>query len=370
MKTILFFDNTAWGLYNFRSTVIKHYIEKGYKIIVGTPLDEIYFSKFKKLGCTTFPINLDSRGINPMSDIRLLYQYYKLIKRIRPNLLISYTIKPNIYEGLAASLLKIPYIPIVPGAGTAFQKQNFVTKIVETLYKNAFKKAIKVFFLNEEDYTLFINRKLVNTAAAHRLNGEGINLSDFKIIKKEEATPFTFILVARLLKSKGIIFYHDAAKIIKEKYPNTNFLLLGMLAQNNSDAIEQQQLDKWNEEGVISYLGATSDVMSFLKKTDCLVLPSYYREGIPRSLMEGAAVGLPLITTNHIGCREVVQDNYNGFLCKTKDVDSLAQQMEKMILMTPEERRTMGLNGRKLVEKKFDINLIIQEYDNVINNIQ
>ena len=369
MKKILFLDNTAWGLYNFRETLLRHYITNGYQVSVCVPYDQVYFEKFTVLGCTTIPIKLESRGNNPLPDLKLLYQYLKIMRKIKPDLLISYTIKPNIYGGLAASLLRIPYLPIVPGAGTVFQEISFVTHIVEFLYKKAFRKAQKVFFLNEDDLSLFLRRNLVPKSSAHRLYGEGIDLTSFSLSQNKEHPNFTFILVARLLKAKGIIYYHDAAKIVKNKFPNTRFLLLGMMADDNSDAITKDQLDQWNEEGVVSYLGATSDVASFLRQSDCLVLPSYYREGIPRSLMEGAAMGMPLITTDHVGCREVVEDSVNGLLCKICDVQDLAEKMEMMILLPFEKRLEMGRRGRDLMEKRFDINLIIDQYDKVVNDI-
>ena len=372
MKRILFSDNTAWGLYNFRRAVILHFIEKGFEVHVCVPYDPIYSMKLEGLGCKVHPIRMDAKGINPLKDVLVIWKYYRLMRKTRPNLSITYTIKPNLYGGLAASLSGIHYLAIVPGAGTVFTKQSFVTRIVKCLYKIGFKRASHVWFLNKDDAALFQRERLVSPENAGLLDGEGIDLLQFPLKEKPMQDSgdkdFIFLMTSRLIREKGVCIYAEAAGLVKRKYKKVRFQLLGMLDNPPmKNSITEKELGNWQKEGIMEYLGATSDVSSILRGVDVLVLPSYYREGIPRSLMEGAATGLPLITTDQTGCREMVIEGYNGFLCKPRDAESLAMAMERMINLPAEERHKMGINGRHLVEERFDIRNVINCYEEVVN---
>lgn len=364
---LIFSGNTAWGMYNFRRKVLSTCISKGHKVYVIIPPDNFYEKQIKSLGCEIFTIQIEGKGTNPIKDFILFYEYKKIFKRIKPDACFFYTIKPNIYGGLAARTLNIPYIPITTGLGYTFLNNNLVSKIARFLYKIAFKKAHQVWFLNNEDSQAFISHNIIEKEKAYILKGEGIDINDFEI--HNENNKISFLLVARMLWDKGVGEFVEASKILKPQYPNVQFQLLGFLGVNNPSAVSKEQMDKWEKEGYIQYLGSTQDVRPFIYKASCIVLPSKYREGIPFSLMEGAAAGKPLIATNTIGCKDVVTDSYNGYLCTIGDAKSLADAMKKIINMSPEERQQMGLKGRMKMNKEFSIKLIIKDYESAIDQI-
>lgn len=364
---LLFSDNTAWGLFNFRRAIIRHFVEQGCRVSVCAPYHEDYFRKFRHMGCEPHAIDIDCHGVNPLKDATLLMNYLRLMRRLKPDVSFTYTIKPNLYAGIAAQCLHIPYIALVPGAGQAFIRHTPVTTVVRTLYKVAFRHARQVWFLNSDDAELFRRERLVAKDRIRKMDGEGIDLTAFPLIKEAHTQrPFTFIFIGRLLMEKGIGYFVEAARYVKQEYPEVRFRILGMTDSTNKNAVTLEQITTWQNEGIVEYLGAAADVRPYLSEADCLVLPSYYREGIPRSLMEGAAMGLPLITTDNTGCREVVRDGVNGFLCKARDAVSLADAMKRMIGLSAEERQQMGLRGRRLMEERFDIRLIIKRYDEAV----
>lgn len=374
MKCILFSDNTAWGLYNFRRAVMLHFIKHGYDVSVCVPYDPVYTGKLEAMGCKVHPIQMETKGINPLKDFRVIWSYYKVMRKVRPLLSITYTIKPNVYGGMVARWLGIRYLAIVPGAGTVFMKRSLVTWIVKILYVIGFRKASHVWFLNQDDANLFRREGMVPFSKIGILDGEGIDLSLFPLKVFDdcgrEGKELIFLMTGRLLREKGVFVYAEAARLLKKKYKKVRFQLLGMLdSVYTKESITREDVEEWQKEGIVDYLGTTSDVSSVLQKADILVLPSFYREGIPRSLMEGAATGLPIVTTDHTGCREMVMEGYNGFLCKICDVESLAGAMERMINLSVEERCQMGLNGRLLVEKRFDVKKVIHRYDQTVNEI-
>lgn len=366
---IAFSGNNAWGMYNFRGKLLRHFVERGFKVTVLAPYDDVYTKKLQELGCEVLDMPMDPKGVNPFVDALLLYRYYKVFKKLNPDISVTYTIKPNIYGGIAARLLKIPYLPITTGLGYVFINDDVVAKIVKKLYGLAFKKAEKVWFLNDEDIEDFRRENIVDDDKIQLLPGEGIDLSRFKLSKRLESTSFTFILVARMLVDKGVCEFVEAARVMKKKYPKLSFKLLGAVWKDNPAAISEAQLRKWEEEGVVEYLGVVSDVIPTLLESDCVVLPSAYREGVPFSLMEGAALGLPLIASDIAGCRDVVIDGYNGFLCKKKDVPSLVEAMEKIVDLTPEECKQFGAKGRKIIEERFELGYIIKQYDAAFTDI-
>lgn len=361
--------NTAWGMYNFRGKLLRHMVEQGYRVSVLAPYDNVYSPKLAELGCEVCDMPMNPKGVNPVSDAYLLYRYYRMLKRLKPDISITYTIKPNIYGSLAARWLKIPYLPITTGLGYVFIQRTFITTIVKWLYKWAFKRARQVWFLNNDDIETFRNEDIVSNEMIHQLPGEGIDLNRFKLQHKARASePFVFLLIGRMLMDKGVREYVAAARILKKKYPNVVFRLLGAVWEGNPAAITLNQLREWELEGVVEYKSEVPDVVPYLEQASCVVLPSY-REGVPFTLMEGAAVGLPLVATDVPGCREVVLDGYNGFLCPDKNPELLADAMERMLNLPPEERERMGHNGRKLMEEKFNLELIIEQYDKAIESI-
>ncbi|MBO5722593.1 MAG: glycosyltransferase family 4 protein [Lentisphaeria bacterium] len=369
-KKILFIGNTAWSMYNFRREVFSAFLQKDYQVAVCAPYDKVFSEKLKDLGCDFYDIKLAAKGVNPVEDILLTFRFIMLFLRVKPDFIFCYTIKPNIYGSIAAFLTRIPSIAITTGLGYTFLSKNLISWISKKLYKFAFLFPRKVWFLNRDDQDIFLSEKLVTVHKAEILNSEGINLDDFKPLENASANTgcVSFLLMARLLWDKGVGEFVEAAKILKNKYPATRFSLLGFLGSNNPSAIPEEKLQEWVDNNYVEYLGTTEDVRSYIAKSDCVVLPSYYREGIPRSLMEGAAMGKILITTDSVGCKDTVDDQVSGFLCKVRDVESLTACMEKVILMSPEERSGMGLAGRKKMAREFDMKYIINRYMDVLDS--
>ena len=364
MTKILISINTSWNLYNFRAGLIRALVEAGYEVVVAAPPDD-YSARVKKLDCRYVPLPMTNKGTNPASDLWLLLRYWLLLRKERPNAYFGYTIKPNIYGSIAAHRLGIPVINNIAGLGAVFMKDTLLTKLVKHLYKLALSKSNTVFFQNEDDRLMFVEAGLVPASITDRLPGSGVDLVKFAYQTPLEKVGLehkvSFILIARMLFDKGIDEYVNAARLIKARYPQAEFNLLGFLDVQNPAAISRSQMNQWVSEGVINYLGTTDDVRPYINSTDCVVLPSY-REGVPRSLLEAAAIGRPIITTNAVGCKEVVDDGVNGFLCRPRDAANLANKLEQMLLLSVAQRTAMGLRGREKIEREFDERAVIGKY--------
>ena len=376
-KTIAIVINTSWNIFNFRLTLMKSLREKGYRVVAIAPRDK-YSEKIEQEGFEYHNINMNNKGTNPVEDTRLVYAFYKLYKEIEPDVILQYTIKPNIYGSIAAGMLGIPVISTITGLGTVFLKDSFSSKVAKFLYKVALKVPKKVFYQNAHDRELFIESNLVKEEKTDLLHGSGIDTERFKPseTKKEKKETLQFLFIARLVKDKGIVEYVRAAEIVQNSdhqslitnHPKIEFCILGPFYPGNPTAISEDQMKIWEEEGAVKYLGESDDVMSVINEADCIVLPSY-REGLSRVLLEAASMAKPIITTDVPGCREVVDDGVNGYLCEVKDVDSLAMQMEKMLLLSDDERREMGRKGREKVLNEFDGELVIRKYLDTIDEL-
>ncbi|MEM5947456.1 glycosyltransferase family 4 protein [Spirochaetia bacterium 38H-sp] len=368
MKTIAFSGNTAWSMYNFRIEVMRAFKAQGYRVIVVAPYD-IYIDKLKK-EFEVYSVTMDNDGTNPFVEIRTLFDYYKLYKKIRPDFIFHYTIKPNIYGSVAAHLLKIPSLSVVTGLGYAFTRDRFIKSVVKRMYKWGLKYPEKVWFLNSDDKKLFIDNGLIDVEKADILPGEGIDPSRFFPGENEKKDKtFNFLFIARLLWDKGVLEYVSAARELKKKYKNINFLVLGPLGVANPTAVPQENLQQWIDEGLINYLGTTDDVREKILIADCVVLPTFYREGLPRVLLEALSMKKPVIATDAPGCRDIVEDGKNGYICKLRDIDDLADKMEKMLALTQEERYMMGEYGRKKILENFSISHIINIYFDFISSV-
>jgi len=368
-KTILISTNTSWNIINFRLGLLKALQKEGFEIVVLAPQDK-YSSFFKEYGFRYYDIKINNKGTNPLEDFKLTVEYYKVLKQIKPDLILNYTIKPNIYGTIAANFLKIPTINNIAGLGTLFVNENIVTKVAKYLYKYSQSKASHIFFQNKEDFELFTSEQLAEVQKSSILPGSGIDTSKFvPIPKKRKDDKIVFLLIARMLWDKGIQEYIEAARIIKSKYNNVEFQLLGFLDVANKTAISKEQMDLWVEEGIVNYLGTSDNVKNEISQADCIVLPSFYREGTPRTLLEAASMAKPIITTNNIGCKDIVDDGVNGYLCKIKDKNDLADKLEKMILLSEKERILMGEKGRKKMKEEFEEQIIIDNYLSVIKNL-
>ncbi len=313
------------------------------------------------------PIEVDRKGLNPIAELFLLSRLRLLLRRLRPSAYIGFTIKPNIYGALAASTLGIPVIANVSGLGTTFIRPGVLQRIVTNLYRVAFRRAV-VFFENADDRQLFIERKIVRAENARLVPGSGIDLDRFAAaeLPSEE---IIFLLIARLIGDKGVQEFVDAARALRPRMPNLRFQLLGGIDEGNRTSIQQPELDAWVEEGVIEYLGETDDVRPFIASASAVVLPSY-REGLPRSLLEGAAMARPLIATDVPGCRDVVEEGVNGFLCEPRDPASLADAMERLGSLPEQQRSSMGAASRRKVQEQFSEALVVRAYLDALASLQ
>jgi glycosyltransferase involved in cell wall biosynthesis len=306
-------------------------------------------------------LDFRSAGISPIEDGRLFFRYLALLRIIRPAVFLGFTIKPNIYGSLAASLLGITVINNVSGLGTAFIKRGPITRVATGLYRQAFKRSATVFFQNDEDRREFAAAKITDEKQSRLLPGSGVDLERFKPAPLPIDAPFCFLLIGRLLWDKGIQEFFDAAVIVKQHYPETRFQLLGFAQVDNRTAVPRATLDSWLNKGQVEYLGMADDVRPFIARANCIVLPSY-REGLPRSLLEASAMARPIVASDVPGVRDVVSDGITGLLCEARNAQSLAAALLAMIALTDEERAEMGEAGRRRVESHFDINEVTRLY--------
>ena len=352
--------NTSWNIYNFRAGLIRTLQNQGHEIIAFAPRDE-YSDKLKAIGCRYEEVKMDSRGAHPIKDFKLFQELRNKYLLVKPDLILHYTIKPNIYGTFAAALSGIPCINNVCGLGTSFLQNNFVSKIALGLYKLAFRFPKKVFFQNIHDQKFFIDKRLINKDKSSLLPGSGVDIESFVPEKKSNEGIFSFLLISRLIHDKGIFEYVEAVKILKLKGINADFKLLGPKDPNHRRGISEKMLTDWIKESGIDYLGSREDVRAVIKESDCVVLPSY-REGTPRTLLEGAGMAKPLIATDVPGCNNIVEDGFNGLLCKKADPVSLAEKMEQMFSKNSVERLKMGINSRRKAVLEFDEKIVIDSY--------
>ena len=360
-KRIAIVSNVSWNLYNFRLSLMNAMRDAGFEVIAIAPYDN-YSQKIIDAGFEFHDIKMNAQGINPLQDLRTTYQFYKLFKKISPDVLCQYTIKPNIYGSLMASILNIKMINNIAGLGTLFIKDTFITKIAKLLYKVSQSNADRVFFQNRDDFNFFVDKGIVNPLRCDVLPGSGVDTNRFIPHYKVESQKIRFLLIARMIWEKGIGEYVNAAREIKKTYPHVEFCLLGFLDVENPGAITKKEMDEWVNEGVINYLGVSDRVDEVIKSADCVVLPSYYREGTPKTLLESGSAGKPIITTDNVGCRDVVDDGINGYICEPRSWKDLAVKIEKFLALTHEERLEMGKRSREKIVREFDEKIVIDKY--------
>jgi glycosyltransferase involved in cell wall biosynthesis len=357
--------NQAWNISNFRRSVIKALLEDGHRVTVLAPPDETV-AKLEQMGCAFIPLEMDNDGLNPLRDLALLRRMRATFAVHRPDVILSYTIKNNIYGALAARSLRIPFLPNVSGLGTAFLSRGLLRRVAEGMYRAAFASVPAVFFQNSEDRDLFIERRLVREAQARLLPGSGIDLEHFAPAgyPPAEAAP-VFLMIGRLLRDKGVHEFVEAAALVKQVHPEARFQLLGAVASQNRTAIDRATVAAWEQSPGIEYLGTCEDVREHIAPAHCVVLPSY-REGAPRALIEAAAMARPLIATDVPGCRSVVEDGVNGFLCQARSGESLAQACFRFLDLPREEQVALGLAGRDKMEREFDEARVVSAYRQAI----
>ena len=354
-KKILFLVNHDVVIYNFRLELVERLINDGYEVHISSPYGE-RIDDLKSIGAIFHEISMERHGMNPAQELKVLFAYRKLLAEIKPDVILGYTIKPNIYGAMAASEKNIPFIANITGLGTAVENPGLRQKILIVLYKIGFRKVQKVFFQNTENQQFFIDHKIA-IGKHGLLPGSGVNLSRFTVKDYPEGDIVKFAFISRIMKEKGIDQYLDAAKAIKEKYSNVEFHICGFCEDEY-----EGRLKEYNDNEIIIYHGMIRDVAGFMSEMNCIVHPTYYPEGISNVLLEAAASGRPIITTNRSGCREVVDDGVNGYMIPQKNSEKLIEAIDKFMKLNNEEKKAMGLSARKKVEKEFDRQIVVEAY--------
>ena len=369
-RRIAFVANTAWSMYNFRLGVLKLLVKRGFCVYVIAPYDD-YAPRFAQFSIHYVKLhNLNAQGTNPWQDYLLYREFKLLLKAVSPELVFTYTIKPNIYAVMAAKVLNIPSVAVVSGLGHGFSAGGWVTTIIKNLYKHAVRNTISTWFLNKEDLGFFVNERLIAAEKAFLLHGEGVDTEYFRRRSHYPTDrPVKFLYIGRLLYEKGVADFVGAIEMLQNRQIDATGELLGFTDVSNPSAITRDTVTKWERNGLVRYLGAVDDVRPYLENTHCVVFPSYYSEGVPRCLMEGASMEVPAITTNHTGCKDVVNDGETGFLCEPRNVQSLYDKMMEFISLSSEHRVLMGRKARAKACREFSEEYVLEAYLNQIHQI-
>ena len=366
---VLLTGNTTFKLANFREGLIRRLLAEGHTVTVVAPPDE-YVTKIQSLGCGFVPLRMNRNGTSPVAEARLLVSIFTAIRQAHPDVVFSYTIKNNIYGGLACRALGVPFVANVTGLGPMFNETGMLNRVVRGLYRVAFRKAQVVFMQNASDLETFTGSGLVSAERVRLLPGSGVDLERFAATPLPDSGDVVrFLLIARLLWDKGVGVYADVAKTVREAFPQARFQLLGPLDPDSKSGVGQEDLDKWIAEGVVDYLGSTQDVLPFLQAAHCVVLPSYYREGTPRSLLEAGAVGRPIITTDMPGCRDVVVAHETGFLVAPRDAGQLAAACKAFLKLNSDEQAAMGMASHRHIARTYDEEVVIGAYLGTLENV-
>lgn len=359
---LLLTGNTCFKIANFREGLVRTLLAQGHEVLVLAPADA-YRPKLEAMGCQVHDLPMDRNGTSPLAELRLLARIYGFLRHERPDFVFSYTIKNNIYSGLACRWLAIPFAPNVTGLGPAFNGVGLFNRGIRLLYRVAFARARMVFFQNTEDQATFLWARLISADRSRLLSGSGVDLSHFSASALPSCNQgIVFLLVARLLWDKGVGLFVDAARVLRARDPSLRFLILGPIDSASRSGVSYEKMQDWINEGDIEYLGEESDVRPALEGTHCLVLPTWYHEGMPRVLMEAAAIGRPAITTDTPGCRDAVIEGETGLLCAPRSLKSLIAALELFILMSPHARTEMAANAREHAEAEFDERRVVQAY--------
>jgi glycosyltransferase involved in cell wall biosynthesis len=359
---VLIAINAAWNVVNFRAGLVRALVADGHEVIAAVP-DDGALAAVEALGVRVVVVPMTSASTSITGDLALFWRYVRLIRRERPDAYLGWTIKPNTYGALAARLAGVPRINNVSGLGTVFIRETWVTRVAEALYRLGLGGAATVFFQNHDDRAEFVARGLVASERTEVLPGSGIDTAHYDPVpwpRIEDGT-FRFLLVARLIRDKGVTEFVEAARIVRARHPHARFALLGFVDVDNATAITREELAGWVEEGVIEYFGAAEDVRPFLGNADCVVLPSY-REGLSRVLLEAGAMARPAIASDVPGCRDVILPGVTGMLCAVRDAECLAARMTEMMALPQAARTEMGCAARTHISENYAENGVISAY--------
>ena len=325
--------------------------------------------ELREMGVDTETIRMKPTGTSPIADFFLLLQFIAIFKRTKPAGFLGFTVKPNIYGAVAARMSGVPSLNNISGLGRVFISRTLLTWLVERLYRWGLKSACVVFFENRDDAELFLARKIVRAEQVVALPGAGLDLKKFAPVSTPHAArgAFTFLLAGRLLWHKGVREFVEAARAIRTEHPETRFRILGFIEPPARDSVPESELRKWADEGLIDYAGGTTDVRPEIAAATCVVLPTFYREGVPRILMEAAAMAKPVITTDMPGCRDVVDHERTGFICTPRSADALAEAMRRMLSLESERIDQMGRDARAKVEREFDEQVVHRAYRDALS---
>ena len=363
IRKVVISVNSAWNIANFRGGLVRALQAQGWEVVAAAPPDE-YVDRVRALGCRFVSVPMDSSGTNLARDLALHRRFKEVLREERPDVFLGFTIKPNIYGSLAAHSLGIPVVNNIAGLGTAFIRHNWLTVLARRLYKFALRRSHTVFFQNDEDRQYFLEGGLLRAGQTDRVPGSGVDLDRFQqrpLPAKSAGDPLRFLFVGRVLRDKGILEYVEAARRVHAAGIAADFAILGPADVQNRTALSRADVDQWVGEGIVRYLGTTDDVRPFLEDADCVVLPSY-REGVPRTLLEAASMGRPLIATDAPGCRDIVDDGVNGLLVQVGDGADLADKCMRFAAFGPDERSSMGRASRAKAEAEFDEQLVTRKY--------
>ncbi|MCF0149677.1 MAG: glycosyltransferase family 4 protein [Clostridium sp.] len=362
MKKVLILVNHDVVIYNFRKELVERLLEEGYEVHISSPYGE-RIDDLVSMGCKYEEVSISRHGTNIIEDLKLIKYYFNIIKKIKPDVVLTYTIKPNIYGGIACRFSRTPYIANITGLGTAVENEGLMQKFTVMLYKIAFKKISCIFFQNTENMNFFAEKNIYKEK--HKLlPGSGVNLSHFNVLDYPPEDTIEFAFISRIMKEKGIDQYIEAAEYIRNKYPNTRFHVCGFCEEDYEEKLKELQA-----RGIIEYHGMQRDIRKILAITHCTIHPTYYPEGMSNVLLESAASGRPIITTNRSGCRETLDCGVTGYIVGPQNSRELVRKIEKFLTLSYEDKKRMGLAGRKKVEKEFDRQIVIDAYLEEIEDV-
>jgi len=366
---VLLVANSSWYIYNFRTRLIRLLQLNGYNIYVGAPSDLKYTKELKYIGCNVLRWKIDRVSTNPIKELRAIYSLSQIIKKVKPSVVLSFTPKGNIYSNVIGKAYPFVLINNVSGLGRTLTDQFLIGRLYSIIYKSLTSSVNHYFFQNSRDYRLFYRLGILKSSSHTIIPGSGVDVNRFKPVDTlvRTGTEMRFIFVGRMIKEKGVLEFIESAKILRQQYPGVSFYILGIKDLRSKSSISMNMIDIYVKDGLIKYLNQSDNVFNILREMDCLILPSYYAEGIPRSILEASSTGLPIITTNMPGCSDAVRDGVTGFLCRPQDPIDLAKKIEQMIKLSTTRRQSMGLNGRKLMISEFDEKLVLNAYISIIN---
>ena len=369
-KKIVIVSNSTRYNYNFRLGLLRSLKSLGFEVIIISPKDH-YSSKLISEGFQFHHLPFEIYNTNPIVELKAIFQLAKIYNQIQPDLIFHYTAKPNIYGSIAAWWCKTPSIAITTGLGvlrTPGAKKS--KRVLQTLYRLACRLSHQVWFLNQEDVNFFLERKMINPKKVRLLPSEGVDITWYRprFNQRKNGYKTKFLYAGRIVRSKGLMEYYEAAANIRQNRKDVIFQMIGFIVPEHPDGISFNQIQKWQQSKVIQYLGETDDIRSYLEAADCVVLPSYH-EGVSRVLLEAASMAKPIIATDVVGCREVVEHGVNGLLCEAKNTLDLIDKLELFLDLPMKERDLMGLAGRKKVIEQFDENIVIEHYLNAIHTL-